>query len=158
MRESARHGHNRSCADVGTPLSENAGTTAFNSGNPVDRPLLGRGELVTFGTIHDRIPGPNPVVSWHSSSAAPQKVEQARVSAVSAGCMQARHLRGFCEKAVCGRNYSRPAVVTYYVSGRCDIRARSDVINTRFHRHDTYRSWKAAKHILRRASRDPPWT
>jgi mycolipenoyl-CoA---2-(long-chain-fatty acyl)-trehalose mycolipenoyltransferase / long-chain-acyl-CoA---trehalose acyltransferase len=71
--------------------------------------------------------------------------------------MQAQHLRGFCEQAARGLDYSRLMITTCKIAGRCDIRAMTHVINAHLRRHDTYRSWfeyKDADHIVRRTIRD----
>jgi hypothetical protein len=72
--------------------------------------------------------------------------------------MQAQHLRGFCEQAARGLDYSRLMIAAYDAAGKCDIRAMTYVINAHLRRHDTYRSWfeyTDAKHIVRRTIRDP---
>jgi mycolipenoyl-CoA---2-(long-chain-fatty acyl)-trehalose mycolipenoyltransferase / long-chain-acyl-CoA---trehalose acyltransferase len=115
--------------------------------------------LVPFRTIRDWVPGSRPGVSWDPSLAEPAKVGPAPVSGVPAGRTDIQHLRGFCEQAARGLDYSPLLVVTCDVPGRCDIRAMSYVINTRLHCHDMYRSWfeyTDARRIVRRTSRDPP--
>ncbi|MDT5322784.1 MAG: mycolipenoyl-CoA---2-(long-chain-fatty acyl)-trehalose mycolipenoyltransferase, partial [Mycobacterium sp.] len=113
---------------------------------------------VKVGTIYDWVPGPGSVVSWHPSPASLEKARQAPVSAVPASYMQAQHLRGFCEFAARGLDYSRLVMGTWDAPGRCDIRAMNYTINSHVRRHDTYHSWfeyHDAKHIIRRTILDP---
>jgi hypothetical protein len=114
--------------------------------------------LVKVGTIYDWAPGPGSVVSWHPSAASLAKARQAPISAVPASYMQAQHIRGFCEFAVRGLDYSRLVMGTWDAPGRCDIRAMTYIINSHLRRHDTYRSWfecDDAKRIVRRTIPDP---
>ena len=111
-----------------------------------------------MGSIHDWVPDPGSVVSWHASPAALAKAQQAPISAVPASYMQAQHLRGFCEHAARGLDMSRLFIAAWDIAGRCDIRAMTYVINAHLRRHDTYRSWfeyTDAEHIVRRTIRDP---
>ena len=62
-------------------------------------------------------------MSWHPSPASLEKARQAPVSAVPASYMQAQHLRGFCEFAARGLDYSRLSCGSWDRPGRCDIRA-----------------------------------
>jgi hypothetical protein len=114
--------------------------------------------LVRVETIYDWDPGPSSVVSWDASTAALAKARQAPISAVPASYMQTQHLRGFCEFAARGLDYSRLVMASWDIHGRCDIRAMSYVINSHVRRHDTYRSWfeyKDGKHIIRHTIPDP---
>jgi hypothetical protein len=81
------------------------------------------------GTIRDWVPGDGKVVSWAPSPASVQKARQAPVSAAPASYMQAQHLRGFCEFADRGLDYSRLVMGSWDRPGRCDIRALTFVIN-----------------------------
>ena len=83
--------------------------------------FIGAGS-VKVGMIDDWIPGPGSVVSWRPSAAAQVKARQAPVSTVPASYMQAQHLRGFCEFAARGLDYSRLVVGSWDTPGRCDIR------------------------------------
>jgi mycolipenoyl-CoA---2-(long-chain-fatty acyl)-trehalose mycolipenoyltransferase / long-chain-acyl-CoA---trehalose acyltransferase len=108
--------------------------------------------------IHDWVPGPGSVVSWHPSSAALAKARQAPISAVPASYMQARHLRGYCEHASQRVDMARLCIAAWDIPGRCDIRAMTYVINAHLRRHDTYHSWfeyKDAEHIVRHTIPDP---
>jgi hypothetical protein len=96
---------------------------------------------VKVGTIDDWVAGPGSVVSWHPTAAALKKAREAPVSAVPASYMQAQHLRGFCEFAARGLDYSRLVMGSWDRPGRCDTRALTYVINAHLRRHDTYRSW-----------------
>jgi mycolipenoyl-CoA---2-(long-chain-fatty acyl)-trehalose mycolipenoyltransferase / long-chain-acyl-CoA---trehalose acyltransferase len=112
---------------------------------------------VAMGLIEEWAPTPGSVVSWHPSPAAIAKAQLAPISAVPASYMQAQHLRGFCEQAARGLDYSRLVIATWTLAGRCDTRAMSYVINAHLRRHDTYRSWfeyKDADHIVRRTIPD----
>jgi hypothetical protein len=55
--------------------------------------------------------------------------------------MQAQHIRGFCEFAGRGVDYSRLVMGSWERPGRCDIRALTYVVNAHLRRHDTYHSW-----------------
>jgi mycolipenoyl-CoA---2-(long-chain-fatty acyl)-trehalose mycolipenoyltransferase / long-chain-acyl-CoA---trehalose acyltransferase len=114
-------------------------------------------EKATVEVIHDWMPDPGSVVSWHPSSAALAKAQQAPISAVPASYMQAQHLRRFCAYAARGLDMSRLFIAAWDIAGRCDIRAMTYVINAHLRRHDTYRSWfeyQDANHIVRRTIRD----
>lgn len=102
--------------------------------------FIGAGS-VKVGMIDDWVAGSGPVVSWRPSAAALEKARQAPASAVPASYMQAQHLRGFCEFAARGLDYSRLVVGSWDTPGRCDIRTLTYVINAHLRRHDTYRSW-----------------
>jgi hypothetical protein len=119
--------------------------------------FLGAGSL-KVGTIYDWVPGPGSVVSWHPSPASLEKARQAPVSAVPASYMQAQHLRGFCEFAARGLDYSRLVMGSWDRPGRCDIRVLTYVINAHLRRHDTYRSWfeyDGMERIVRHTISDP---
>jgi len=110
------------------------------------------------GTIDDWSPDPGSVVSWHASPASLAKAREAPISDVPASYMQAQHLRGFCEYAARGLDYSRLVIGSWDEPGQCDIRAMSYVINAHLRRHDTYRSWfeyTDADHIVRRTIPNP---
>lgn len=96
---------------------------------------------VKVGTIGDWAPGSGSVVSWHPTPASLEKARQAPTSPAPASYMQAQHLRGFCEFAARGLDYSRLVMGSWDRPGRCDIRALTYVINAHLRRHDTYRSW-----------------
>jgi hypothetical protein len=96
---------------------------------------------VKVGTIYDWVPGSGTIVSWHPSPASREKAQQAPISAVPASYMQAQHLRGFCEFAARGLDYSRLVMGSWDRPGRCDVRTLTYVINAHLRRHDTYRSW-----------------
>lgn len=113
---------------------------------------------VAVRTIHDWVPAPGAVVSWHASPASLAKARQAPVSSVPASYMQAQHLRGFCEYAARGLDYSRLLIACWDVPGRCDIGAMTYVINAHLRRHDTYRSWfeyHDTENIVRHTIADP---
>jgi len=116
------------------------------------------GGSVKVGTIYDWVPGSGSVVSWHPSPASLAKARQAPVSAVPATYMQAQHLRGFCEFAARGLDYSRLCMFSMDVPGRCDIRAMTYAVNAHLRRHDTYRSWfdcSDVEHIVRHSISHP---
>jgi hypothetical protein len=113
---------------------------------------------VAIQTIHDWVPDPGSVVSWHPSSAALAKARKAPISAVQPSYMQAQHLRGYCEHAARGLDMSRLCIAAWDIPGRCDIRAMTYVINAHLRRHDTYRSWfeyTDAEHTVRHTICDP---
>jgi Condensation domain len=119
--------------------------------------FVGAGSL-KVGTVYDWVPGPGSVVSWHPSPASLEKARQAPVSAVPASYMQAQHLRGFCEFAARGLEYSRLVMGSWDRPGRCDIRVLTYVINAHLRRHDTYRSWfeyNGMESIVRHTIADP---
>jgi 2-O-sulfo trehalose long-chain-acyltransferase len=108
--------------------------------------------------VHDWEPGPGSVVSWQPSPASLAKVRQAPISPVPIAYMQADHLRGHCEFADRGLDYSRIVMGSLDAPGRCDIRAMTYVINAHLRRHETYHSWfdyKDAKNIVRHTIANP---
>jgi hypothetical protein len=107
---------------------------------------------VKIGTLCDWAPGPGSIVSWRPSAATLEKVRHAPVSPVPASYMQAQHLRGFCEFAARGLDYSRLVMGSWDRPGRCDIRALTYAVNAHLRRHDTYRSWfeyNGMDHVVR---------
>ncbi|GFG76029.1 condensation domain-containing protein [Mycobacterium botniense] len=119
--------------------------------------FIGAG-AVKVGTLYDWVPGPGSVVTWHPSAASLAKAREAPTSPVPASYMQAQHLRGFCEFAAQGLDYSRLVMGSWDIPGRCDIRAMTYVINSHLRRHDTYRSWfdyHDMDHIVRHTLASP---
>ncbi|MGO8848838.1 condensation domain-containing protein [Mycobacterium sp.] len=109
-------------------------------------------------TVNEWEPAPGTLVSWHASAASLAKAREAPVSAVPPSYVQARHLRSFCEQAARGFEHSRLLIASAEVSGRCDLRAMTYVINKHLRRHETYRSWfeyHDAEHIVRHTIADP---
>jgi 2'-acyl-2-O-sulfo-trehalose (hydroxy)phthioceranyltransferase len=97
------------------------------------------------------------LISWHPSPSSRAKALEAPVSAVPPSYVQARHLRSFCEQGARGLDHSRLLVASVEVSGRCDLRTMTYVINAHLRRHDTYRSWfeyRDADHIVRHTIAD----
>lgn len=95
---------------------------------------------VSIGTIDQWEVGPGSVVSWHPSAASRAKAQEAPVSPVPPGYMQAQHIRGFSDYAAKGLDYSRLMIASYDSPGQCDVRTMTYVINAHVRRHDTYRS------------------
>jgi hypothetical protein len=113
---------------------------------------------LAVGTVHDWEPDPGSVVSWQPSPASLAKARQAPISPVPIAYMQAGHLRGHCEFADRGLDYSRIVMGSWDVPGRCDIRTMTYVINAHLRRHETYHSWfdyKDAKNIFRHTIANP---
>jgi hypothetical protein len=113
---------------------------------------------MAINRVDEWVPGAGSVVSWHASPASLAKAEQATVSPVPPSYMQAQHIRGFCEFAGRGLDYSRLIIISWDEPGRCDARAMNYVVNSHLRRHDTYRSWfqyQDADHIVRRTISDP---
>ncbi|MGD1172772.1 condensation domain-containing protein [Mycobacterium seoulense] len=109
-------------------------------------------------TVDEWAPAPGRLFSWHPSPAARAKALEAPVSAVPPSYVQARHLRSLREQAARGLDHSRLLIASVEVSGRCDLRAMTYVINAHLRRHDTYRSWfeyRDADQIVRRTVADP---
>lgn len=109
-------------------------------------------------TVNEWEPAPGTLVSWRASAASLAKAREAPVSAVPPSYVQARHLRSFCEQAARGFDHSRLLIASGEVSGRCNLRAMTYVINKHLRRHDTYRSWfeyHDADHIVRHTVADP---
>jgi hypothetical protein len=92
-------------------------------------------------TVNEWEPAPGVLVSWRASAASLAKAREAPISAVPPSYVQARHLRSFCEQAARGLEHSRLLIASGEMSGRCDLRAMTYVINKHLRRHDTYRSW-----------------
>lgn len=109
-------------------------------------------------TVTEWEPVPGTLVSWHASAASLAMARQAPVSDVPPSYIQARHLRSFVEQAARGLDHSRLLIASGEVTGRCDLRAMTYVINKHLRRHDTYRSWfeyHDADHIVRHTLADP---
>ncbi len=96
---------------------------------------------ITIGSINDWTPSPGVVISWHPTTAAQEKAQQARVSSVPVSYMQAQHIRGYYERTVSGLDYSRQIIAVCEVPGQCDIAAMNHALNAYLRRHDTFRSW-----------------
>lgn len=96
---------------------------------------------VDVATIHDWAPESGSVVSWHASPATLAKARQAPISAVPASYNQIQHLRDYRRYTAHGLDMSRLVIAAWNISGRCDIRAMTYVINEHLRRHDTYHSW-----------------
>lgn len=123
--------------------------------------------LIGEGSAHDRLrvgnandwdPGPGSVVTWEPTPGSIANARLAPISPVPPSFMQAGHLRGYVEFRERGLDYSRTVMGSWDVSGRCDIRAMTYVLNAHFRRHATYHSWfeyKEAKHIVRHTIQDP---
>jgi mycolipenoyl-CoA---2-(long-chain-fatty acyl)-trehalose mycolipenoyltransferase / long-chain-acyl-CoA---trehalose acyltransferase len=112
---------------------------------------------VKVGKIYDWLPGSGSVISWDPSPASLAKLRRAPVSDVPPSYMQAQHLRGFCEFADRGLDYSRLVTGSWDRPGRCDIRVLTYVINAHLRRHDTYRSWfdyRGMNHVVRHTITD----
>ncbi|OBH82333.1 acyltransferase [Mycobacterium scrofulaceum] len=109
-------------------------------------------------TVKDWAPAPGALFSWHPSPAARAKALAAPASPIPPSYVQARHLRSLREQAARGLDHSRLLIASVEVSGRCDLRAMTYVINAHLRRHDTYRSWFEyfdADHIVRHTIPDP---
>ena len=109
-------------------------------------------------TINEWALASGTLISWHPSPSSRAKALEAPVSAVPPSYVQARHLRSFCEQGARGLDHSRLLVASVEVSGRCDLRTMTYVINAHLRRHDTYRSWfeyRDADHIVRHTIADP---
>lgn len=96
---------------------------------------------LNVSTVNEWQPRPGALFSWGPSPSSRAKALQAPVSAVPPSYVQARHLRSLREQADRGLDHSRLLIASVEVSGRCDLRAMSYVINAHLRRHDTYRSW-----------------
>ena len=119
--------------------------------------FIGSG-TVRVGTVYDWTPGEGSVVTWQASPASREKAQQAPISSVPVGYMQAQHIRGYYEFAERGLEYSRLLMGSWDVPGRCDIRAMTYVLNTHLRRHDTYRSrfeYTDGGKIIRHTLTDP---
>lgn len=101
--------------------------------------MVSVGKMV-LGTIHDWAPEPGSVISWQPSPATIAKARQAPVSAVPPSYNQTQHLRDYRAYAAEGLDMSRLVIATWNISGRCDIRTMTYVINAHLRRHDTYHS------------------
>jgi len=113
-------------------------------------------------TVNEWALQPGSLISWQPTPSARAKALEAPVSPVPASYVQARHIRSFCEQAARGLDHSRLLIASVDVSGRCDLRVMTYVINAHLRRHDTYRSWfecrdaaRAGDHIVRHTIADP---
>jgi 2'-acyl-2-O-sulfo-trehalose (hydroxy)phthioceranyltransferase len=113
---------------------------------------------VDLSSVNEWEPTPGTLVSWQPSAASLAKALAAPASAVPPSYVQTRHLRSFSDQAARGLEHSRLLIASVEVSGRCDLRAMTYVINAHLRRHDTYRSWfeyQDADHIIRHTIADP---
>jgi hypothetical protein len=113
---------------------------------------------VELATLPEWEPSPGSLVSWNPSAASRAKADAAPVSPVPPSYIQERHVRNFSQQADRGLDHSRLLIAVCEVSGKCDIRAMTYVINAHLRRHDTYRSWfeyQDADHIIRHSIADP---
>ena len=113
---------------------------------------------VELATLPEWEPSPGSLVSWNPSAASRAKADAAPVSPVPPSYIQERHLRNFSQQADRGLDHSRLLIAVCEVSGKCDIRAMTYVINAHLRRHDTYRSWfeyQDDDHIIRHTIADP---
>ncbi|OBH30112.1 acyltransferase [Mycobacterium sp. E342] len=109
-------------------------------------------------TVDEWAPAAGTLFSWHPSPAARERAVAAPASAVPPSYVQARHLRSLREQAARGLDHSRLLIASVEVSGRCDLRAMTYVINAHLRRHETYRSWfeyRDPDHIVRHTLDDP---
>jgi len=90
--------------------------------------------------IHDWVDAPGELISWYPSPATLAKANQAPVSDVPASYQQAQHLRAYREHAARKTEMARLTIPAWNITGRCDVRAMTYVINAYLRRHDTYRS------------------
>jgi mycolipenoyl-CoA---2-(long-chain-fatty acyl)-trehalose mycolipenoyltransferase / long-chain-acyl-CoA---trehalose acyltransferase len=113
---------------------------------------------ITIGSVDDWKLSPGSVISWHPTTAAREKAQQAPVSSVPVSYMQAQHLRGYYERTAAGLDYSRQIIGTCEVPGQCDISAMNHALHAYLRRHDTFRSWfeyTSAGDIIRHTISDP---
>lgn len=96
---------------------------------------------ISIGSIEDWSLSPGPVTSWHPTPTSAEKARNAPVSSVPVSYMQEQHLRGHCEQAASGLEYSRQIIATCEVAGQCDIAAMNQALNAYLRRHGTFRSW-----------------
>lgn len=113
--------------------------------------------MVALKAINDWLREPGALVSWHPSPAALEAARQAPISAVPASYQQAQHLRSFSDLSGQGLDFARLVIAAFDITGRCDIRTMTYVINAHLRRHDTYRNWFEfgdADHIVRHTIED----
>ena len=113
---------------------------------------------ITIVSIHDWTLSPGVVISWHPTTAAQEKAQQARVSSVPVSYMQAQHIRGHYERTALGLDYSRQIIAACEVPGQCDIPAMNHALNAYLRRHDTFRSWfeyTDTRDVIRYTINDP---
>ncbi|OBH48795.1 acyltransferase [Mycobacterium mantenii] len=111
-------------------------------------------------TVNEWQPTPGALFSWGPSPSSRAKALEAPVSAVPPSYVQARHLRSLRGQATRGLDHSRLLIASVDVTGRCDLRAMSYVINAHLRRHDTYRNWfeyqpDSPDHFVRHTIVDP---
>jgi hypothetical protein len=97
--------------------------------------------VVALTAINDWTDAPGSVVTWSPSPGCLTKVAQAPVSDVPASYQQEQHVRTYRLHRANGLEMARLLIPGWNISGRCDIRAMTFVINTYLRRHDTYHSW-----------------
>ncbi|ORW04814.1 condensation domain-containing protein [Mycobacterium lacus] len=95
---------------------------------------------------------------WQPTPASIAKARQAPAVTAPPSFAQTSHLRGYVEFEERGLDYSRLVMGSWDMSGRCDIRTMTHVINSHLRRHDTYRTWfeyKDANNIIRHKIQNP---
>ncbi|WP_167373984.1 condensation domain-containing protein [Mycobacterium paraffinicum] len=97
--------------------------------------------MVAFGTVHNWNPGEGSVISWHASSAARHKAQNAPISAIPPSYQQIKHLQLFREHAAKGCDITRLNIGAWDIPGACNVPAMTEAINAHLRRHDTYHSW-----------------
>ncbi|OBI89825.1 condensation domain-containing protein [Mycobacterium asiaticum] len=94
-----------------------------------------------LGKLGDWVPAPGSAWLWRATPASLQKSRQAPPSAVPPSYIQTRHLRGYREQQLRGRDISRLLVIAFDIPGQCDIRTMTYIFNAHLRRHDTFHSW-----------------
>ena len=97
--------------------------------------------MVALTAIHDWVDAPGSVISWGPSAGSVSKIAQAPATDVPASYQQEQHIRTFREHSSHGLEMARLLIPSWKISGRCDVRAMTYVINAYLRRHDTYHSW-----------------
>ena len=97
--------------------------------------------MVALTAINEWADSPGSVVSWGPSPGCVTKVAQAPATDVPASYQQEQHIRTYRDHSANGLEMARLLIPTWNISGRCDIRAMTYVINSYLRRHDTYHSW-----------------
>jgi hypothetical protein len=107
--------------------------------------------------LHEWTGAPAQLVMWVPTPAAMAAAREADVSPVPPSYEQEQHLWSYRTSERRREEMARLVIVTWEVTGRCDVRAMTHVINAHLRNHDTYhtRFEETDGRIVRRVLADP---
>jgi hypothetical protein len=113
--------------------------------------------MVGLGTINEWQPPHGPVTTWTVSPAARVAARNGRQNDLPASYQRAQHLKAAYECRAAGKQLPRLMVVSWDITGVCDIPAMTAAINAHVRRHDSYHDWFGFENdvIVRRTIDNP---